>query len=274
MKNAVLFPCMYLFIICLSSCGPRVSEWKVESPDGKLTVEILSRQDGKGSRLYYTILRKNGEKMDTVIFPSPLGLKRKDQSFLTVSNFKDAPQFRKITDEYNLITGKQKKVYAEANEISLQFLNSQKSIIEIVFRVYNDGLAFRYIFPGKSDSSVTVTREYSGFALGPKGRAWIMPYDKPGEWTPAYENCYRNGIAIGSSSTTEEGWCFPALFNVGKYWILLSEAGLTENYCGSHLESNSEGGLYTLRFPEPSDGNGVGESTPAWKLPWKCPGGQ
>jgi alpha-glucosidase len=166
MRNVRKFSCIMLIASLISSCGPKVSEWQVESPDGKLKVEILSRQDVNGDRLFFTVLKKNAEKMDTLLFPSPLGLERKDQSFLTVHNFKDAPEFRKITDNYNLTSGKQKKVHAEANEISLSFVNNQKSAIEIVFRAYNDGVAFRYIFPGKSDSTFTVTKEYSAFAFG------------------------------------------------------------------------------------------------------------
>jgi alpha-glucosidase len=271
MKKVRQLPFYILIGFLISSCGPKVSEWKVESPDGKLKVEILSRQDVNGDRLFYTILKKNGEKMDTILFPSPLGLTRKDQSFIILRNFKDAPEYKKITDDYILKSGKQKKVHAEANEISLSFINKQKSAIEIVFRAYNDGIAFRYIFPGKSDSTLSVLNESTGFAFGPKGKAWIMPYDKAGPTTPAYENFYQNGTVIGTASSTEEGWCFPALFNVGKYWMLLSEAGLTENYCGSHLESKCDGGIYTIRFPEAADGNGVGESSPAWNLPWEMP---
>lgn len=266
-----MFSCICLCVILLSSCGPKVSEWKVESPDGKIIAEVLSRPSGDGFRLFYTVLKKDAEKLDTVMFPSPLGLERKDQSFSTVQNLVNAPDLKTIIDDYSMITGKQKKVHAEANEMSLQFVNKQKSVIELVFRAYNDGVAFRYIFPGSSDISLIVTKEYSGFAFGSKGKAWIMPYDKPGQWTPAHENFYQNGTPIGTSSSTKEGWCFPALFNAGKYWILISEAGLTENYCGSHLESKCEGGLYNLRFPEPDDGNGIGESNPSWNLPWEMP---
>jgi len=271
MRNLVQFLFILVCVILATSCGPKASEWKVESPDGNLKLVIISKQDAKGSRLFYSVLKKSTAGMDTVVYPSPLGIERKDQSFLTVHNFKDSPALRKVTDDYTLSTGKQKKVHAEANEIILTFANSNKYSLDIIFRAYNDGIAFRYAFPGKSDSLLTVTREYTGFAFGPKGKAWIMPYDKPGQWTPAHENIYQNGSAIGTQSNTEAGWCFPALFNAGKYWMLVSEAGLTENYCGSHLESKCEGGLYTLRFPESTDGNGVGSSEPSWKLPWEMP---
>ncbi len=271
MKNALQLSCVLFFIIFITSCGPKTSEWKVESPDGKLKLVILSKLEAQGSHLYYMVLNKNAEKMDTIIYPSPLGIERKDQSFLTIHNFKDSPSLKKITENYSLSTGKQKKVHVEANEITLSFANNQKSALEIVFRAYNDGIAFRYSFPGKSDSAYTVTKEYTGFAVGTKGRAWIMPYDKPGQYTPAHENIYQNGTPIGSLSNSEAGWCFPALFNSGKYWMLISEAGLTENYCGSHLEAKCEGGIYRLRFPESADGNGTGVSEPSWKLPWEMP---
>jgi hypothetical protein len=143
----------------------------------------------------------------------------------------------------------------------------------VTFQVANDGVAFRYGFPEKEATPRVIRGELSGFCLPSQSRGWLQPYQEPSMWTPAYEDYYLNGIAAGTPSPTAAGWVFPALFGLpdGKGWILLTEAGLDETYCGTRLDQQADGGVYRIRFPQPGDGNGTGEVCPRGTLPWQTP---
>lgn len=102
--------------------------------------------------------------------------------------------------------------------------------------------------------------------------AYLLPHDDAGQWTPAYENVFTNGIPAGTPSPTETGWDFPALFRTPDgHWLLITESGLDGSYCGSRLSKTAPGCLYTLRFPDAREGFGTGEVFPKYRLPWSTP---
>jgi hypothetical protein len=90
-------------------------------------------------------------------------------------------------------------------------------------------------------------------------------------WTPAYEKPFQDGIPEGTASPNTEGWCFPALFETDKHWMLITESDLDANYAGSHLQPEAPDGLYRIRFPEPDEAMGLGSAEPTITLPWQSP---
>ncbi len=50
-------------------------------------------------------------------------------------------------------------------------------LLNIAFRVYDDGIAFRYIFPAQGSDSLVITDEYSQFAMPSDLTAWWIPGD-------------------------------------------------------------------------------------------------
>ncbi len=248
--------------------------WKVSSPNKNLTIKISKTVDQyRIARLVYAVtILKNGEP-STVIEPSPLGLERKDQQFSENLSIVSKGDEKIIDEKFQLMIGRQQQCVNRARELDLTFKNKNGALIKLIIRAYDDGVAFKYVFPGKSDSSFTVIRELTGFKIPKNGRAWIERYDVPSQYTPAYEKFYENGIPVGTPSPNTEGWAFPALFNANGNWILISEANLSPGYCGVRLEQNAPDGLYKIRFPEPKDANGTGEvepkSSPPWEMPWR-----
>jgi len=69
--------------------------------------------------------------------------------------------------------------------------------------------------------------------------AWLQEYEKAAWGTPANENPYEN-VPVGTPSVNGDGWSFPALFHTKKehksFWFLLTEAGVTKDYCGTRLQ--------------------------------------
>ena len=178
-----------------------------------------------------------------------------------------------IDEEYSLLSGKRLSNHNYCHQLSLTFSNKNGSHLEIQFRAYNDGVAFRYVFPVKKDTMHTITRELTGFNVPLPGKAWILPYDSLGEWSPAYESVYENEIEIGTPAPSTTGWAFPALMKIPGAWLLISESGLDETYCGSHLAAEAPDGNYSIEFPHEWESYGLGkshpESTPPWQTPWR-----
>lgn len=149
--------------------------------------------------------------------------------------------------------------------------------MEIQFQISDDGLAFRYTFPEKNAALHRIQSEASSFNFPADTKAWLQPIAaaKTG-WSstnPSYEEIYEKEIPVGTPSPTGAGWVYPALFRTGDTWLLLSETGLTRNYCGTRLQSKWRSPEYTVAFPDPLEhfqhGAVAPESTLPWTTPWR-----
>ncbi len=268
MKKIFLFSVFFVF--CLGVYANQTS-WQIYSPDQRIKVEITQLNNNNKTTLVYDVVVINGKNTIQVLEKSPLGIVRKDQSFAQNLTFISSSKLKVIDEKYNMLIGRQTAFRNHANEIEYIFKNSKGALLKIVFRVYDDGIAFKYVFPEESAKTYTVKKELTGFKFAEGGKAWIQPYDKPTKWTPGYEKYYENAIEIGSPSPNIEGWAFPALFETQNVWALVTEANVTPNYCACRLEQDATNGMYKIRFPEPKDGEGTGKVLPSSKLPWVMP---
>lgn len=249
------------------------------SPDGKLAVslaiaapELPGYPAGK-PRLYYRV--EHGAEGDRIeVLPwSPLGIVRDDQSFVDGLTLRAQSRVFTIDETYRLAHGKRSECRSLANEQSFLLENTAGEPVEVVFRVANDGLAFRYRFPGPVGRAARVMDEASGFRLPGDGRAWMTPYSAASMYTPAYEEYYLHDIPVATASPQKEGWALPALFRIaeGKRWVLVTEAAVDGTYCGCRLAQQAPDGVYRIRFPDSEEGWKQGEITPSAKLPWATP---
>ncbi|HET8655083.1 MAG TPA: glycoside hydrolase family 97 catalytic domain-containing protein [Longimicrobiaceae bacterium] len=242
------------------------STWSVASPDGHVRVE-LDRDAGSGLLTYAVSYLGSGGPI-VAVAPSPLGIVREDARF--TRDLRLVSQSRREIDEtYSLLHGKTSRARAHANELTLSFANPAGERVDVVVRAYPEGAAFRYRFPGSDTTRHTVRGELTSFRLPEGTTGWMLPHDKPGQYTPAYENTYRQ-VKAGSFSPTEAGWDFPALFHTpGGAWVLLTESGLSDSYAGTRMEWDPLEAAYRIRFPQPGEGQGVGDVYPSSRLPWE-----
>lgn len=264
MRKLLYLPTLILGILA-TSC---TNSWKVVSPDKQLEVLITSNKSDTSSQLTYQVFL-TGEPSVQVIKPSSLGIVTESDNFTTDLKIISATT-KTIDEEYTMLIGKRLKNLNHANELTLKAQSASGKTCLIVFRAYNDGIAFRYVLEGDTAESITVKNENTSFHL-PAGVAWMLPYDTLGTWNPAYEDTYRNEIAIGTPAPTSTGWCFPPLFKTENTWIQITEADLSEDYCGSHLASNAPDGHYRLEFAHAWESYGIGSALPEARLPLATP---
>lgn len=253
----------------------------LESPNGQLKFELnaLNKYEagktyttfGEGEFFFYSILKGN----DVVMNNSPIGLTLDYADFFNELTLESTSEQISINESYSIINGKCKEISSIYNQRDYNFVNADGCVLILQVRVYNEGVAFRYILPDDFQKERIVLFEASGFNIGSNGNAWVTPYSRPTKWKPSYEMYYTNGDKVGEPSPENPGWALPALFNVnkGKYWVMLHEAGLTGNYPATHLGSDCQHGLYNIAFPHPGEALGLYASLPknigTWEMPWR-----
>ncbi len=221
---------------------------------------------------------------DVLLNKSPLGLRREDQQFETNLAVVTAARVDVVRQEYELLHGKRHDVVSVANRQIITFANGQGDKLELEVRAANDGVAFRYRFPGANATPKKVLAEASGFAVPMIANGWMEPQDAPCDWAPGYEDTYidvtpgmpapeGNVELNGIGRDRAGGWVFPALFKLagGRHWILLTESGLDGGYCACHLAAKSPNGVYTIAFPNPGEPRKNSPVEPSSLLPWTMP---
>jgi hypothetical protein len=214
----------------------------------------------------------DGAVYTTLLEASPLGIARADQGFIDGLRLELAGHGLRVDETYSMLTGKRLRPRNFANQRVLTFANGGGARIELELRAYDAGFAFRYRFPERDATPRAIREELSGFHLPAGSRAWLLPYDLPGQYTPAYESYWRHDVAVGTASSTSAGWCMPALFRTPSgHYALVMDTNVDGSSAAMHLEPQAPHGVYRLAFPEPGEANGLGGTTPSSTLPWATP---
>jgi hypothetical protein len=267
---------MYLRTLFLAFSGVSIatmslgqSVGQVSSPDGLLQVTIDSR-DGKP---LYSVSYND----KSVLLSSELGLVRNDASFAEKMTFTGASEIKTVKDSYIMPLGKRKNCSYEAHERIFSFRNAGGDILDVIFRVSNDGAAFRYRFPKDADGAFSVEREVTSFAFNKDTLSWLH-FMAPGKsgWEgtqPSYEEYYESAKPVGGASPAGEGWCMPALFKTADdVWVLICDTDVDENYCAVRLGHDSAGGIYRIAFPHVQEHRGpIDPVQPQISLPFESP---
>lgn len=258
--------CGFLLFFCFSRSSAQ--ELSISSPDEKLTVK-LSLDEG---RLYYRVFLQGSEMLEK----SPLGL-RGSKVDLSVNLRLSDQRSRRIDETYSEPKIKMSTVKYQANELVCKFENPAKNQLEVVFRVSNNDIAFRYQVPQTGEpANLIIEEELSGYNFPAVTTTFLTPQATPMigwmKTKPSYEEEYTPDQALGIPSKYGVGYTFPALFHLGgKGWVLLSETGVNGAYCGSKLSEGTKDGLYKIAFPENGENNGMGRANPTIALPGNTP---
>lgn len=260
-----LFFALGLLLVC--TIGADAGEKQITGPDGKLSVTV-SDADGMPT---YSICY-NG-----ILFleSSPLGLVTNVGDFSRGMSLGEDIRIKEIDEPYELPNIKQKNVQYVATEAVVPFMQEGKKVYEIIFRISNRDVAFRYrMLQHGANLCCVVQKEATGFVFPEGTTTFLCPQSKPmggfAQTSPSYETPYTADDAMGKNGWGE-GYTFPCLFRNGdKGWLLVSETGVDGAYCASRLMGH-EKGLYTIGFPQAGELNGNGTVSPGITLPGETP---
>jgi alpha-glucosidase len=152
----------------------------LKSPNNDIEVEITTAQDGAP---IYSISRKG----ELILAPSRLRLQLLDDRDFYAFEILDT-QTRSVDERYDLIAAKASSARDHFNEVtvSLKEKGNAARNLNLVFRAYDDGVAFRYVIPNQQAfKQLRLRSEDTQFAF------------------PADYACY--GLNIGRVDSSHEG---------------------------------------------------------------------
>jgi alpha-glucosidase len=257
------FKIILVFFVLLSYCYSSAQQLQLQSPNKKIAITLDVADSQNQGEWYLKVHYQATTNLAEIIPRISLGLSRRDQDFSKELHFLKATNPRLIKEQYEMPFGKKAIRENTANEVIVSFENPKKAKLNLIIRVYNDGLAFRYEFPEKK-GSFTINDEFTAYQIPKEHKRWLE------KWNAANEGLY---TVSDNNTITQQEWCYPALFNTADQscWYLLHEADLDRAYCGTKLSNTKDADTYKLTFPDPRDGRGKGESKPTISLPWKSP---
>lgn len=211
------------------------NKWEVQSPDGATSMNVQLTNSGY---LYYSA-NQDGE---SILEDSHLGIITNLGDFSKNLRFKSTSE--KVIDEtYPMLSGKRTEYRNYCKEKTITFTKNNVSDVEfdLVVRVYNDGIAFRYVIRTDSGRELTINPgdEITTFKVPEKTDMWYMPRTQEGFM---YEDDYLTGKVedlIGAQPS------MPMLYKTGNKYALVTEADKHGTYVGSFLKVEAGRNLRT-----------------------------
>lgn len=255
---AVINRCARLFvflILCvLSGCtfADSAREIAVRSPDGRLDVRLQIRPEG----ICYVVLRDH----EPLINCSRMGFALKGEGDLEADLSVVSEERSSSEETWYLPWGEVESVRSHYNELKVLLADASPTgrTLGIVFRVFNDGLGFRYFLPGKSVSEqIVVLQEFTQFNLA---------RDLKAHWIPAYQNARYEYLFDESPVSQLDEVHTPLTLESETYVVSIHEAALLD-YPSMVLEGTGSSTLEAQLVPW-SDGKKA-VATGSLLTPWR-----
>jgi len=247
-----IFLLFLLFSIVFQS-KTHCQTYEIYSPDKNIKL-IFST---KNSTLYYKVLFKNKE----VIKPSELGFTIKGIEKLNNNFIISNVETDSINEIWKPIYGQFNKIVNKATvlKVNLKSIDNQEISFEIIFRAYNEGIAFRYTFPKQDNLNYfEITDELTRFNFAEKFFCWSIPND--GSY---YEQIFTKKLLSEIKNVNT-----PLTIEGDDIFMVIHEASLV-NYSSMSLISEKKENISLKCDLAPwSDGVKVKATTP-FITPWR-----
>ena len=141
----------------------------VSSPDGAVTVTV----GVKNNQPYYTM----NYHSKIIVLPSHLGF-QVDNGNIGSHVKMTGKQYASKDETWSQVWGEDELVRNHYNELTVSFQEQTgaKKKMDVQFRVFNDGIGFRYILPEKiKGEKYCVQEELTEIALAHDAKAWSIP---------------------------------------------------------------------------------------------------
>lgn len=216
-----------LLLIGNASLAAKEKKYVLSSPDGTLKVEISA-----GNELAYQVMHGN----DTILSHSNIGLVLEDGTIVGKTPRITGERRKKIKDNIESPFYRFKEFVATGNELDLKL----KGGFGIIFRAYNEGVAYRFYTTQSSD--IIIKEEQAEFNFKEDYTAYL-PYTTNDKKTMAM--AYQNVYDITPLSKAQPKLAFlPVTVDCGSVKLTLLESDL-EAYPGMFVQSQQ--GKYGLK---------------------------
>ena len=230
-----------------ASCGSKKEQVAV-SPDGKITVYA------EAGKYFVKYLDNDALTIAKIGYDS--------LSAQTELKFAQA-----VTADYTMLMGKRSHCTNQANEYTAALDKNTN----LIFRVYNNGIAFRYQFHDVAEPKAIPT-ELTSYEIKEGTRRWFM------QWCESYEGFFtpdttakQKAVFSFSGTFVKDGWCcrwaYPALMEpTDGVYVLLSESDVASNNSASCLWNDSGNiEIYNVR-PDKNETEISGSYLTPWRV--------
>jgi len=267
MKNWYLSSLFTLFFLTLSFSQ------QLKSPDENLIMAFSLLSDGTPS---YSLTYKGKE----VIKPSKLGIELKNDKISLLNGFTVADLKTSTFDEsWTPVWGEVAKIRNHYNELTVTLNQSETSRqLVIRFRLFNDGLGFRYEFPAQKNLVYFIIKEeHTQFAMtGDHTAFWIagdydtQEYDYTTSKLSEIRGLSKRAVSSNASQTqfSPTGVQTALMMKTDEgIYINLHEAALI-NYACMHLNLDDKNMIFESWLTPNSNGD-KGHMQAPCKTPWR-----
>lgn len=257
-----------LLISTFVSCVPKDINTRLLSPDRKNELSFMINEAGE---IFYDVSREGLQ----FIKPSRLGFELKDRSLKNNLTIIGSSRFTGNT-QWKTVWGQRETVTDHYNELTLHLKQrSTGLLLDVVARAYNDGVAFRYVFPDQQDlKDFVIMDELTEFNFGGDYRAWwnFADYDN-------YEKVYYNSPVTEIGDTVKfyrrpdkeeiaNMANTPTTIEVNEQLVIsIHEADLTD-YAGMNLRNTLDGPRLKAHLTPWLNGDLVRAGAP-FRSPWR-----
>jgi alpha-glucosidase len=238
------------------ACSTKTQKtYKISSP-GKIS-ELVFELTPSGQPQYRFL--SNGK---SVIEPSLLGFEFQEIKKMT-DGFEVVSTEEKTADEtWEQPWGEFKKVRDHHTELIVHLKESagEERLVDIIFRVFDDGLGFRYEFPKQPHlGKVKISNEVTQFTFKDNNEVWWIPVHRENSY---YESTYQKTLMSKTDTINT-----PATFETkDKLYVAIHEANLTDFASMTLLKTSDK--QYKSDLVPWADGVKVYAETP-FKTPWR-----
>ena len=167
--------------VCSHFAGVNAKCVSVTSPDGAIKVSVGVASE----KPYYQVTYGSKD----LVLPSHLGFVLNDGQLGERVEMKGSKTAS--TDEtWTQLWGEDETVVNRYNELTVNFKErtGQKRMMTVVFRVFDDGVGFRYILPGtKPGAEYQIMDELTEITLAHDAKAWSIPSNRTEYFEGIYE---------------------------------------------------------------------------------------
>lgn len=263
------FLLMLFGTITKAAVEPPRDSLKLSSPDGKL--EITFALNEKSAPVYAVVYDKRA-----IIKASALGLILKQGGLISQGMTVTDTKRRAHDETYPLVVGKADRARDNYREMSitLQERNAPEGQkprqMQIIFRAYDDGAAFRYVVPKQTGlDEIEIVEEKSEFRFAEDYAAWALRLRTfHSNYEKEFDKITVNGIKTGAITG------LPLVLEAGRGLTLaVAEANL-KDYAGMYLhgiEGESNALVTRLSPPDgkPADGAVCVRGSTPLASPWR-----
>ncbi len=216
----------FIAVLLLSSSmlsAQKTKDFDVKSPDGSMTLQVAA-----GKKLMWAVQLKGKQ----IIAPSAMALQLGNGDVLGDNAKVSSAKTEKMNTTFKALNYKKANVQDVYNELTLTCKND----FGVKFRVYNDGVAYRFFTKKKGE--IVVKNEEANFNFTQDYKAFIpymWDYREGKIFNSSFEALYKETNI--SKFATDSLAFLPLMVDEGKNKVVILEADL-EDYPGMYLNMN------------------------------------